>query len=391
MSEQLPELPVGQSSVLAHDPRLLALRDGGCPISRVRIGATDEAWVATRHAEVRAIYANSELGRTHHDPDTAARVNAHPVLGGPSELYSHADEETEHKEMRRLLGGYFSARRLRDLQPYITDVAAELLDAMAQRAHPVDLHEAFSYPLALRVLCELLGVPYTDRDLFERMVVRMDNLDDDDEVNAGHQELFGYLCRIVPGIRKTPEGSSVLAGLCAQGLDDETIAGFASLLLFAGHASTAFHIDAGAVLLATHAAEFRRLAEEPTLVDGAVEEVLRTAERGAMGFLRYARTSTELSDVIIERGEAIVPQLSLANFDEQVFADPARFDIGRRPNPHLSFGHGPWHCLGAPLARAVLRTAFRGLTERFPGLELAVPFEELRQGDSGFVALPVRW
>lgn len=391
MAEQLPELPVGQPSLLEGNPDLLALLDGDCPVRRVRTATGDRVWIATRHAEVRKVYTHEQLGRTHPDPAAAARIGEHPVLEGPSDLYSHAGEHQQHKQMRRLLGGYFSPRHLRDLQPYIDDVAAELLDAMAGQTPPIDLHEAFSYQLPLRVLCELLGVPYVDRELFQKLVRRMGDLSDGTEAAAGRQELMEYLHRTVRRSRQHPETATVIAGLCAAGLKDEEVAGFASLLLFAGHDSTAFHIDAGTVLLLEHPAQFRRIGEHPELASSAVEEVLRTAGRDAMGFLRYARTRTELAEVPVERGEAVLPQLSLANFDDRVFDTPEQFDISRQPNPHLSFGHGPWHCLGAPLARSVLRTAFIGLATQFPNLRLAVPVDRIAKHDEGIDELPVRW
>lgn len=388
-SEPLPTLPTAQSTPTAHNPELLAL--GGCPMRAVRTPAGDQAWAATSHEQVRAVYTSSRLGRTHPDPGSAAQLGEHPVLAGPSELYSHSDERNEHTQVRRLLSGYFSARRISRMQPFITGAAEELVDAMAALTPPVDLHTGLSHPLPLRALCRLLGVPFDDRAVFGRIVRQMQTLDDAAAVTAAHEELQDYLQRTVRATRHHGEQSGVMGGLCAAGLADGDVAGMASLLLFAGFSSTAFHIDAGTVLLLQHPEQFQELGAEPGGVDSAVEEVLRLGERDAMGFVRYAREPVELAGAALDTTEAVVPVLSLGNIDETVFADPMRFDINRHPNPHLTFGHGTWHCLGAPLARAVLRTAFTALATRLPGLRLAVPADQLQLCDSGFVELPVTW
>ncbi|WP_235883483.1 cytochrome P450 [Saccharopolyspora elongata] len=122
---------------------------------------------------------------------------------------------------------------------------------------------------------------------------------------------------------------------------------------------------------------------------------LRTAERGGPGLPRYAREDVEIGGVTIRAGEAVLLDTTLANFDGSAFEEPDRFDVTRAPNPHLAFAHGPWHCLGAPLARIELRTVFASLLPRFPSLRLAVPVEELRLSADSFtsklVELPVTW
>ncbi|ASO20623.1 cytochrome P450 [Actinoalloteichus hoggarensis] len=389
-SETAPPLPLEQPEPLTHDPRLLALREQACPVIPVRVAHDAAAWLLTEHSAIRAMYQDPHLGRTHPHPSAAARLGDNPVLHGPSELYTHADEHAEHLEARRLLSGFFSARRIAALTPGITSTVTELLAEMETAPRPVDLHEAFSYPLPLRVLCEVLGVPFTERRRFTAMVRRMDGRDASGAVRA-HHDLVGHLREVTAFLRGRGDDGSVIAGLCAQGLEDEQVAGFASLLLFAGHESTAFHIDLGVLLLTRDRTLLRRLADDPDLVAGAVEEILRLGDRTATGFPRYARTDLRLADRAVARGDAVVPSLALANVDPRVFENPFVFDVERRPNPHLTFGHGAWHCLGAPLARVVLRAAVTGLATRFPDLRPAVPVERLARGDSGVAPLPVRW
>ncbi|MFI0466212.1 cytochrome P450 [Saccharopolyspora sp. 5N102] len=392
-AEDLPDLPTSPPTVLTHAPVLRALQ-AERPIVRVRTPAGDEAWLVTRYAEVKQLFTDRRIGRTHPDPERAPRIRDHAMLKA-TDLYEHETEHTEHAQLRALLTPYFSAKRMRALQPGVQLLADRLLDEIAAAGPPADLHRALSLPLSVRVLCELLGVPYAERDRFQELVRRMADLSDEQRSGAGQAELIGYMSDLVSRKRRRPE-DDVISGLCAvEELADDTVAGIAAIVLFAGHDSVADAIDLGTLLLLTNVDQRDAVLRDPELVDGAVEEILRTAERGGPGLPRYAREDVEIGGVTIRAGEAVLLDTTLANFDGSAFDEPDRFDVTRAPNPHLAFAHGPWHCLGAPLARIELRTVFASLLPRFPALRLAVPVEELRLSADSFtstlVELPVTW
>jgi cytochrome P450 len=173
-------------------------------------------------------------------------------------------------------------------------------------------------------------------------------------------------------------------------------------LLFAGHETTVAAIDRGVTLLLTHPAQAEALRHDPALIEPAVEEILRSwlpmrtsgAEQ-TVGLPRYANTDFAFDGVAIRTGELVMLGLRGANLDERLFPQPDRFDVHRDRNPHLTFGHGPRFCVGAPLARIELQSLFPALLNRFPTLRLAVPVESLRGRDElltgGLVELPVTW
>ncbi len=150
------------------------------------------------------------------------------------------------------------------------------------------------------------------------------------------------------------------------------------MLLFAGHETTVVRIDVGTLLLITNHDQRQALLDDPSLLSTAVEEILRLSDTGGAGVPRYARADIEFAGVTIKAGDAVVLNGGAGNHDERVFDDADRFDIAREHNQHLTFGYGPYFCIGAPLARIELQAVFGRLIPRFPRLRLAVPFEQLQ-------------
>ncbi|MER5387972.1 cytochrome P450 [Saccharopolyspora sp. NPDC002686] len=178
-------------------------------------------------------------------------------------------------------------------------------------------------------------------------------------------------------------------------LSEPELATMAIALLLAGYATTSHAISIGTVLLLA-SGEYAELSRDPDLVAPAVEEVLRhQTGRNAEITPRVAHADVRLGDVEIRVGETVLASLEAANNDPARFPEPHRFDITRRPNPHLSFGYGPHHCLGAALARIELQAVFVALTAQFPGLRLSTPPEQLPWRtvlmDCGPQHVPVTW
>lgn len=366
-----------------------------CPIARVRTPVGDEAWMVTRHAEVRQLYGDPRLGRSHPDPEHAPRLTDSILFGGASPNYE--TEREDHPRMRALLTPFFSARRMRALQPWVEAQVDQLLDAMAASGPPLDLHEALSFPLPVLVICELLGVPYEDRDEFRVWTLGMGDIHDRERATDSLGRLISYMHGLVARKRAEP-ADDVISGLCAAeggALEDDAVAQLAAVLLFAGHETTVVRIDTGALLLLGQPDEREALLRDPSLVPAAVEEILRVSDTGEGGVPRWTREDIELAGETIRAGELVILNGGAANRDERVFACPAGFDIARQPNPHLTFGYGPRFCLGAPLARIELQAVFARLFQRFPTLRLAIPEDQLRVRrdllTGGLTALPVTW
>jgi pentalenolactone synthase len=391
----LPQLPFPRSDVLQIAPlyRTLAARS---PITPVRTQAGDLAWLVTGHAEVKALMADRRLGRAHPDPEHAARISGSALLGGP--MGRAATELQDHARMRRMLAPAFSARRLESLRGKVVEQIEDLLDRLAAQGSPADLHEAVSFPLPVLVICDLLGVPFADRDRFRQWSTGAARLTDRSAAAQSLERLVAYTGELVARKRREPvqDVISDLVAAVPASQGDGPIAGLAAALLFAGHETTVTRIDVGMLLLMTHPDQAAALRRDPRLVPDAIEEILRFAVPSAGGGLpRYAQADVEVAGTVIRTGDAVLLAAGAANRDPAVFADADTFDVTRETNPHLAFGHGMRYCVGAGLARIELQEVLPALLRRFPAMVPAVPVEQLELRSDlltgGLAALPVSW
>lgn len=374
-------------------------------VERVRTPAGDPAWRVTGYDTVKALLADPRLGRSHPEPERAARFSEAAIFGGP--MGSPSSERSDHVRMRGLLSRSFSARRMASLRPRVQELVDGLLDAMDRETPPVDIHEAISFPLPALVICELLGVPYEDREDFRRWSDDAGDMRDGARSRAGLARLQGYMRALVEHKRSRPAEDVISDLITAQRyapdeFTDDQVVQLAAGLLFAGHETTVTAIDKGVLRLLTNPTARDAIQRDPTLLPRAVEEILRLPSpvptpptTPAGGLPRYANAPMEIGGVSIRTGDLVLLDLQAANLDDRVFPAPETFDVAREENPHLTFGHGPHYCMGAPLARIELQTVFGALFQRFPTLRLAVPVEELRPRShlltGGLTELPVTW
>jgi pentalenolactone synthase len=367
--------------------------------------AGDPAWLVSGYETIKGLLTDSRLNTTHADPEHAPRYSESAIFGQARQ--ATPTEREDHARMRRLLGRSFSARRLAALRPRVQHLVDGLLDDLASGRPPVDFHEAVSFPLPALVICELLGVPFADREDFRRWSDEAADLADHDRSSAGLAALWQYIGTLVARKLEQP-AEDVLSDLVAVHRENpetyplDQVAELGAGLLFAGHETTVSAIDRGVVLLLTHPDQRAALQRDPALVPTAVEEVLRAfipgtnSDRGpASGLPRWTNADITVDGVPIPAGDLVLLDLQDANLDPATFSTPEEFDITRPVNPHLTFGHGPHFCIGAPLARMELQALFGTLFERFPTLRLAVPVEELQLRTmrlvGGLNKLPVTW
>lgn len=386
------QLPFPQTTPLETPALLRTLQDSGT-VHRIRTRVGDAAWLVTGYDQVRALLDDDRLGRSHPDPAGAARSGESALFGGP--LGDFVTEKADHARMRSLLQPHFSAGRMRAFRPRVETLAVGLLDDLAKQSPPADLHAALAVPLPVLVICELLGVPYEDRDAFRAWTRDAADVTDRARSEQGVGDLFAYGLELAARKRRDP-GDDVLSRLCeTEGVGDDEVAMLAMALLFAGHETTVVQIGLAALLLLTHPDAWQQLQEAPNLIDAAVEEILRAPGKGSGGIPRYARTDLTVDGTAIAAGDLLMLDTGAANHDPHAFPDPDAFDVARRAGHHLTFGHGARYCLGAPLARIELRVVLGRLVERFPGLRLAVPVTELTLRSDvlagGLTDLPVTW
>ncbi|GAA4491207.1 hypothetical protein GCM10023191_024690 [Actinoallomurus oryzae] len=277
-----------------------------------------------------------------------------------------------------------------------------LIDDMLAGPAPVDLVEAFALPVPSLVISELLGVPYADHDFFQRNSrLLVNRATAPEEALAAQHRLVEYLERLVADKQAHP-CEDLLSQLAVQRvatgeLSRHEAAMMGRLLLTAGHETTANMIALGTLALLRHPDQLARLREtdDPKLIAGAVEELLRYLTIVHSGRRRVALEDIEVGGRTIRAGEGIVFANDIGNRDTTVFADPDRLDLRRDARRHIAFGFGVHQCLGQPLARVELQVVYGTLYRRIPTLRLAVDLEQVPfKHDAlvyGVYELPVAW
>lgn len=378
----------------AYDP----LRDAR-PLARITLYDGRPVWLVTGHALARTLLADPRLSSDRNRPGfPAPNARFEAVRNRKTALLGVDDPE--HRVQRRMMVPSFTLRRAAELRPEIQRIVDEQLDTMIARGAPAELVSAFALPVPSMVICALLGVPYADHDFFEEQSRRLlrgptaaDTLDARDRMEE-------YFAELIDRKQKQPEpGDGVLDELVHQQLRDgelehEELIALATILLVAGHETTANMISLGTYTLLQHPDRLAELRADPTLLPDAVEELMRMLSI-ADGMLRVAVEDIETDGGTIRAGDGVVFSTSVINRDEAVYPDPDTLDWHRPTRHHVAFGFGIHQCLGQNLARAEMEIALRTLFDRLPNLRLAVPAEEIpfKPGDTiqGMLELPVTW
>ncbi|MBB4911536.1 cytochrome P450 [Actinophytocola algeriensis] len=314
------------------------------PVQRVRTPAGDEAWLVSGFTQVRALLTDDRVGRSHPKPDERAQYAGNPGYDQVTAT-DHTMADALHGLLREALAPHFTARRMLAMRPRLQELVDDQVIRLHTAGAPADLNEDFSIPLVLRVICELLGVPEEDQDQCVELMRRVESGD--------VMGLAAYFGQLIVRLRAEPD-ESLLSKLTASGAPDEQVVQVAMLLQFAGLGATVKQIAYGFLLLAGNTEQRAALQANPDLVPDAVEEMLRLS--GSLSLPRYARADVEIANETVRDGDLVLLDLTAANYDPDGFDSPEDFRLDRTPNRHLTFSHGVWTCLGAPLARVLLRT-----------------------------------
>ena len=371
------------------------------PVSPLMIPGGPTAWLVTGYSEVRAVLGDADTYSNDFANLTSVGAQGPGVDKNPGGL-GFADPP-DHTRLRKLLIPQFTALRMRELEPRIVAVVNQCLEEMAEAgggAEPqADLMTSFAQPVPSLVICELLGVPASERADFQR--ISNNRFDLSGALTGGFDaisESLEYLGGLVERQRAKP-GDGLLGRMISthgDNLSDRELAGLADGLLTGGYDTTASMLALGTVLLMGDPA-LRAAALDPKRIDAVVEELLRYISVVQVGFPRFARRDTQIGGHPISAGDMVICSLSGANRDAMFGEDaeqvnPAR-NVGSRA--HMAFGYGIHHCVGAQLARREMAIAFPALLRRFPGLRLAIPESELLYRPFSIVygidELPVTW
>jgi cytochrome P450 len=399
VSEEVLSYPLPAPAALEPPAEWDRLRQR-CPVAPVRLPSGDRASLLTRYDDVKQVLSDPRFTRVLNASDAARLTDSDSGGVFNSEMANTLPQEGDgHQRWRRMIGKWFTAKRMAVLRPGIVAMAEQLVDEMVTAGAPADLKAAVGFPLPVWVICDLLGVPDSDRAKFAHWSDNLLNLTryTQAETDAAQAEFAAYLAAHVSATRAAP-GDDLLGDLitgAAEPLPDAMLVATGQALLVAGHETTANMIGKMLGMLLADRRRWEQLLADPSLVRTAVEEVLRFDANPGIGMPRYLGEELELGGTLLPRGTTVLCSMAAANRDEGAFPAAAELDLTRSPNPHLAFGAGAHSCLGQALARTELQVVLEVLLRKLPSLALAVEPAELRPVEGlavgGLRELPVRW
>lgn len=388
-------------------PELSALR-ADTPVAKLPLPFGVNVFLVSGYQQAKQVLADTETF-SNDFANIAADESLVAAIGGNAEEKDPGGlgmaDPPDHTRLRKILTPEFTMRRLSRLTPRLEEIVQGQLDEMEQRyirsgGKPIDLCELFSLPIPSLAICELLGVPYEDREAFQRLsVARFDLFAGAGASLGAISESLDYLMGVVAQQRKEP-GDGLLGMIIREhgdAISDRELAGLADGILVGGFETTASMIALGALVLLRDPLTRDRIGNDPAAIAPFVEELLRYLTVVQVAFPRFARVDCEVDGVRIGKGDVVLVSLSAADRDPALVADDRsgksgtapsdrtdraridldRIDLDRAPTKHLAFGHGAHRCIGAELGRMELRIAYPALVKRFPNLRLATPPEEL--------------
>lgn len=394
------EFPMARTCPFAPPPAYEEIREEE-PVSRVRLPDDGVAWVVSRHEDVRTVLNDRRFSADRQHPDFPALVKGEAAFRRPDEERMLISMDApEHGPARKAVLGEFTVRRIEALRPRIQKIVDERIDALLAGPKPGDLVESLSLPIPSLVICEMLGVPYSDHEFFQEHTAKLiKQATPPEERRTALETIRGYMADLIAEKEENPPDDLLgrqIVKLRGDGTYRRTsLAAMGFLLLVAGHETTANMIS-----LSTMA--FLRNPEQLTVIKAdlgktldAVEEMLRYFTIIDAATARLCVEDVEVGGQLIKAGEGVLALGYSANRDPRAFDDPDEFNIARGARHHVAFGFGPHQCLGQNLARMELQIVFDTLFRRVPTLELAVDVDELPFKDDaniyGLYQLPVAW
>jgi cytochrome P450 len=354
-----------------------------------------QVWSVSRYEDIRAALVDPRLSaETLPDLFDAANDSTAPVV------FARIDDP-EHHRLRRMMTSQFTFRRTEAMRPQIQELVDKYLDAMIDKGPPADIVRDFGLPVPSMVIALLLGVPPDDLQLFQHNTAAGLDVNSTDEERArGFIEMYAYIQELVARKERDPGDdliSRLITDYVATGqLDYNTVAVNAVIMMQAGHETTANMISLGTVALLEHPEVFERLGQtdDAAVIANAVEELMRYLSIVHAQVDRIATEDLILGGQQIRAGDRLLMNLPAGNWDGEFVDSPETLDIARNVRGHVAFGYGTHQCIGANLARVEMQVAFATLARRLPGLQLAVPPDELRFKEAdiyGMKELPVTW
>ncbi|PAC98577.1 cytochrome P450 family protein [Bacillus paralicheniformis] len=360
---------------------------GSRSVYPVSMGDLGEGWLITRYDDAVRILKDARMKKNYENVFTEEELENFSALGNEEPLSKHMLnlDPPDHGRLRSLVQKAFTPRMILQLEGRIQQIADSLLDE-AEPNHSMNLVDDYAFPLPIIVISEMLGIPVEDRQKFRVWSQAIIDFSDTPESLEEYKHKIGefaeYLEYLVRKKREEPAEDLVSSLIQAESegttLSIEELYSTIMLLIVAGHETTVNLITNMTFALLNHPDQLEKLRQNPDLIDSAIEEALRFYSPVELTTLRWAAEPFTLHGQEIKRKDVIIVSLASANRDDTVFPNADRFDIERKDNRHLAFGHGSHFCLGAPLARLEAKIAIQTLLRRFEHIEIKGEREQIK-------------
>lgn len=377
--------PLAYTDEVALHAKLTHLRENA-PVSWVDVPPYRPFWAITKHADIMEIERENDLFTNFPRPllSIAAADDAFLAdleAGTGLRTLIHMDDP-HHRDVRKIGVDWFRPKAMRDLKIRVDELAAIYVDKLVEKGPECDFVQEVAVNYPLYVILSLLGLPESDFPRMLKLTQEMFGGDDSEfqrgggveDIQAVLLDFFMYFSALTQSRREHPteDLSSAIANakIDGQPLSDMDTLSYYVIVASAGHDTTSAAISGGLLAMIENQGELARLRDDMSLMPLATEEIIRWVVP-VKEFMRTAQADTSVRGVPIAKGESVLLSYVSANRDAEVFTDPFRFDVGRDPNKHLSFGHGVHFCLGAALARMEINSFFTALLPRLKSIELA--------------------
>jgi cytochrome P450 len=378
---ELGELDLFSPAAKANPYPAFSLVRANDPIHSLGMENGQSAWLITRYEDALAVLKDQRFIKDFRRLLTPEQLEqAQGNLQQMTNAHMLSFDPPDHTRLRALVNLSFTPRLVEQWRERIQTITDDLIDAIQAQGGEIDLIDAFSFPLPIIVITEMLGVPSEDRQKFRTWSnALLDGASNPERFAHIQTQMFEfamYLHNLITVKREQPTDDLVgrLIQTEADGdkLNEGELIAMIFLLLVAGHETTVNLISNGVLALLQHPDQMQLLKDDPTLIKTAIEEFLRFHSPVAMSTNRWAGEDLEFGGKQMRRGDAVLVSLAAANHDPAEFAEPDDLDLTRKENRHLAFGMGIHYCLGAPLARLEGQIAINTLLRRLPNLRLAV-------------------
>lgn len=382
------EVHLSSSSFKANPYPTFAYLRACDPIHQLGSHQGQSIWLITRYKDADAVLRDVRFVKERQNvlpPEERMFHSASPASAADLMSMMMVDlDPPDHTRLRSLVSLSFTPRLIEQWRGRIQEITDELIDAVEGK-ESMDLIEEFAYPLPMKVISEILGIPHADSTRLHMWTKRIaDTIGDPvayQHVGQYLQAFYAYLQAFIERKRRFPTDDLVSRLIQAEAdgerLSEREVVVMVYLLIVAGHDTTCNLIGNSMLALLTHPDQMALLKSHPVLIKNAVEEFLRYRSPFMQATTRWAREDIELAGRWIRRGDQVIVSLAAANHDEQEFAEPEKLDITRQENRHVAFGKGIHYCLGAPLARLEAQIALSTLLRRFPDLRLQIDPNDL--------------